>query len=94
MKLSRHTRKPNTSEQPCCSDNAQAECYFRSTKDERLRDLAAADNLEGAISSVKNSDYLLISSSTSDMKIPQVAPHSLVVYSPQVDLHRVAYTFT
>ena len=33
--------EPNSSEQPYCSDNAWAECYFRSINDERLRALAA-----------------------------------------------------
>ena len=54
-----HQKNPNTSGQPYCSDNVWAECYFRSTKDERLRDLAAGDNLKGAISSGKKKLGLL-----------------------------------
>ena len=48
-----HQENPNTSEQPYCSDRVWVECYFRSTKHERLRDLAAGDNLKGTISSGK-----------------------------------------
>ena len=77
-KLTKHTTKPNTSEQPYCSHTAWAECYFWSAKDERLPELAAADKLKGDISNVKENRRLLADKQFTtvhqDVCVSQVGP--------------------
>ena len=92
MKQTKRTKRPNSSEQPYCSDNAWAECSFQVHERWEPVCFGSWQVAKCARSSGKKpSDCSLIISSTSEMQTAQVAPPPSVVCSPWLDLQRVRW---